>query len=435
MNKPFFDVFPTLKVNNEMQNLFQEVEVSKVATNSRREFIRVHILSRHLLKKQDIFAMEDKIKEQLFTHVKIRIEIVEKYELSEQYTPENLLNEYLDSFLIELNERSVVERNMLQNAGYFFEDENILCLTLTDSIVAQGRKESLIQYLMDVYENRFGKTIEVRVVYEKAKDSSLKYNEVKLQQEVDAIMDHVDAVKAEKALEKEAKEAKEAKAEKKSEEKKFEKKFEKKNFQGAQGSARRGEDPNLIYGRDFYDEEIELSQVVGEMGEITFRGQIRDVETREIRNEKTIIMFPVTDFTDTIMVKMFVRNDQLADVLGAVKKGTFVKMKGVTTIDRFDGELIISSVFGIKKISDFRESRKDTAPEKRVELHCHTMMSDMDCVAKVMSLQNVHMTGDIRHLRLPITVLYRDLRMPIISCMDWIKRIHLKSYMAWKDIL
>ena len=386
MNKPFFDVFPTLKVNNEMQNLFQEVEVSKVATNSNREFIRIHILSRHLLKKQDIFWMEDKIKEQLFTHVKIRIEIVEKYELSEQYTPENLLNEYLDSFLIELNERSVVERNMLQNAGYFFEDENILCLTLTDSIVAQGRKESLIQYLMDVYENRFGKTIEVRVVYEKAKDSSLKYNEVKLQQEVDAIMDHVDAVKAEKALEKEAKEAKEAKAEKKSEEKKFEKKFEKKNFQGAQGSARRGEDPNLIYGRDFYDEEIELSQVVGEMGEITFRGQIRDVETREIRNEKTIIMFPVTDFTDTIMVKMFVRNDQLADVLGAVKKGTFVKMKGVTTIDRFDGELIISSVFGIKKISDFRESRKDTAPEKRVELHCHTMMSDMDGVAKVMSL-------------------------------------------------
>jgi len=401
MNKPFFDVFPTLKVNNELKNLFQDVEVWKVATNSSREFIRVHILSRHLLKKQDIFAMEDKIKEQLFTYVKIRIEIVEKYELSEQYTPENLLNEYLDSFLAELNERSVVERNMLQTATYFFEDENILCLKLIDSIVAQGKKESLTQYLTDVFEHRFNRPIEVRVVYEKAKGSSLKYNDVKLQQEVDAIIDHVDAVKAEKALEKEAKEAKEAKAEKKAEEKKFEKKFEKKNFQGNQGSARRGEDPNLIYGRDFYDEDIELSQVVGEMGEITFRGQIRDVETREIRNEKTIIMFPVTDFTDTITVKMFVRNDQLADVLGAVKKGTFVKMKGVTTIDRFDGELIISSVFGIKKIADFREGRKDTAPEKRVELHCHTMMSDMDGVAKVAALaKRVHDWG---HKALAIT--------------------------------
>jgi uncharacterized protein (DUF1697 family) len=77
--------------------------------------------------------------------------------------------------------------------------------------VAQGKKESLTQYLTDVFENRFGRPVEVRVVYEKAKDSSLKYNEVKLQQEVDAIMDHADAVKAEKALEKEAKEAKEAK--------------------------------------------------------------------------------------------------------------------------------------------------------------------------------------------------------------------------------
>ena len=70
---------------------------------------------------------------------------------------------------------------------------------------------------------------------------------------------------------------------------------------------KRSDDPNLIYGRDFEDETIELSQVVGEMGEITFRGQVTSFDTREIRNEKTIVMFAVTDFTDTIMVKLFVR--------------------------------------------------------------------------------------------------------------------------------
>ena len=52
---------------------------------------------------------------------------------------------------------------------------------------------------------------------------------------------------------------------------------------------------------------------------------------------KTILMFSVTDFTDTITVKMFVRNDQLAELLGDIKKGAFVKIKGVTTIDKFDG--------------------------------------------------------------------------------------------------
>ena len=130
------------------------------------------------------------------------------------------------------------------------------------------------------------------------------------------------------------------------------------------------------------------------MGEITFRGKVIEFDTREIRNEKTIVMFAVTDFTDTIMVKMFVRNEQLPDVLGDIKKGAFLKIKGVTTIDKFDGELTIGSVTGIRKISDFTESRMDTAPEKRVELHCHTKMSDMDGVSEVVDiLKRAHEWG------------------------------------------
>ena len=114
-----------------------------------------------------------------------------------------------------------------------------------------------------------------------------------------------------------------------------------------------GDDPNLIYGKNFEDEPIKLEQVVSEMGEITIHGKIINFDTREIRNEKTIIIFAVTDFTDTITIKMFARNDQLPEILGDLKKGAFVKIKGVTTIDKFDGELTIGSITGIKKIGDF----------------------------------------------------------------------------------
>ena len=93
-----------------------------------------------------------------------------------------------------------------------------------------------------------------------------------------------------------------------------------------------------------------MEQVVSEMGEITIHGKIINFDTREIRNEKTIIIFAVTDFTDTITIKMFARNDQLPEILGDLKKGAFVKIKGVTTIDKFDGELTIGSITGIKKI-------------------------------------------------------------------------------------
>ena len=139
----------------------------------------------------------------------------------------------------------------------------------------------------------------------------------------------------------------------------------------------------MVFGRDFEDGAIPIEQIVGEMGEIVVRGKVLSLETREIRNEKTIIIFSITDFTDTIMVKMFSRNEYVKDITAEVKKGAFFKIKGVTTIDRFDGELTIGSVNGIKKIPDFTSVRMDNSPQKRVELHCHTKMSDMDGVSEV----------------------------------------------------
>ena len=413
MSKPFFEVFPTLKLNAEIRMLYDGVEVTKVATNSTRDFIKVCLYSRHLIQKKYIYETERMLKQQLFGRSRVQVTIHEQYELSEQYTPENLMNEYYDSLLLELDQRSVVERSMLQSADYEFSDGNILCLKLVDSIVAQGKKDSLSSYLTGVFQERFHRPIEVRVLYEEPKDSKLKYNEIKLQQEVDAIIDQSAAVQEEKALKKKEKEEK-AEAAGKDANKTTGKSGRnsagpgpKKGFfgsgkkEGFSYSKRTSDDPNVIYGREFDDEPMELKNVVGEMGEITIRGKVISFETREIRNEKTIIMFAVTDFTDTIMVKMFVKNEQLADILASVKIGAFLKIRGVTTIDRFDGELTIGSVAGIRKISDFTVSRTDTAPEKRVELHCHTKMSDMDGVTDVKDL--LKRAHDWGHKALAIT--------------------------------
>ncbi|MBQ1311277.1 MAG: PolC-type DNA polymerase III, partial [Blautia sp.] len=151
-------------------------------------------------------------------------------------------------------------------------------------------------------------------------------------------------------------------------------------------SARRDDNPDLIYGRDFEGETIPLETITGEMGEVLIRGQVISVEAREIRNEKTILIFPVTDFTDTIVVKMFLRNEQVPEVTAELKPKAFIRIRGVTTIDRFDGELTIGNIWGIKKIGDFTSVRMDNSPMKRVELHCHTKMSDMDGVTDAKAL-------------------------------------------------
>ena len=388
MGKDFFEVFPTLNLPEDVRFLLKDVRVTKVATNSTRDFIRIYLFSTHLLQKKKIYELEYSIKHQLFDRSSIQVEILESYQLSGQYTPENLMNEYYESILLELEQRSAVERSMFEHADCEFED-GVLNLKLQNSIVAEGKKDSIVNLLLEVFNNRFHVPLSVKVGYlPPKKKSALEFNDLLLQAEVDEIIERNEALRKEK--QKKAGESenggndsgkeKSPPVPKMPKEKRFGKEMKKPIMRR---DFRKSDDPNMIYGRDFDDTPIELSQVVGEMGEITIRGKVISFDTREIRNEKTILMFAVTDFTDTITVKMFARNDQLPDLLGDIKKGSFLKVKGITTIDKFDGELTIGSVTGIRKIHDFTVSRKGLYPEKRVELHCHTKMSDMDGVSEV----------------------------------------------------
>ena len=409
MGKLFFDVFPTLKVNKEYENLFREVEVMKVTTTSLRDFIRVHICSTHLIAKRSVCKMEEMIREQLLGHTQIQVEVVETYQLSELYTPENLLREYRDSILYELQRQSMLEYNMFQNAVCTFEDTQTLCIEMTDSIVAEGKKDAIVGTIDRIFNERCQVPTKIKVLYREPQESkNKKHGEIRIQQEVDAILEQNASLHEEKIAQKKEKTEgvkkkesvpKQEKAPAEPKKKEFPKReFQKKEFYR---SPKRSDNPDVLYGRDFEDEAIPLSDVVGEMGEITIRGKILKLETREIRNEKTIVMFAITDFTDTIMVKMFTRNEQLPEILAGIKKGAFLKIKGVTTIDKFDGELTIGSVVGIRKISDFTTTRKDTSPEKRVELHCHTKMSDMDGVSEAQAL--VARAHDWGHQAIAIT--------------------------------
>ena len=128
MAKKFFEVFPTLKLNERARTLLMDVNIEKVSTNTNRDYLHVHIVSTHLLSKKLVISLETAIKEQLFGLNPIQIKIVESYYLSSLYTPENLMKEYYDSILFELKKKSIVEYNMFLTAKYHFENENILPL-------------------------------------------------------------------------------------------------------------------------------------------------------------------------------------------------------------------------------------------------------------------------------------------------------------------
>ena len=82
-DKKFFHVFPTLRADDDVRLLFSDVEVKKITTNSRRDFLNIYIFSRHLIQKKQIFQMEQCIKDQLFAKTAVAVHIVEEYFLNQ----------------------------------------------------------------------------------------------------------------------------------------------------------------------------------------------------------------------------------------------------------------------------------------------------------------------------------------------------------------
>ena len=76
----------------------------------------------------------------------------------------------------------------------------------------------------------------------------------------------------------------------------------------------------MLYGRDFNDDITAIEQLETPVGEVAVNGMVMSVEPRPIRDERTILSIAVTDFTDSIIVKMFVKNEQLDDMYGFIKK-------------------------------------------------------------------------------------------------------------------
>ncbi|MCH4192320.1 MAG: PolC-type DNA polymerase III [Butyrivibrio sp.] len=396
MAKPFFDVFPTLKLDGRMKELMNEVEVDKVSTTRKQDFIRIYLSSNRLIEKADVWKAEKEIKKQFFGSADLTVKIYERFHLSAQYTPQNLMEIYEDSILQEFKEYSPIEYTLLKNAEFVFPEEDQVELVLEDSVVGMSKAPEITTILTKILNERCGFSVRV--------SSSFKKAEKKEEVAPDYSRESAKMAAKMEATE-EAKEARKEKREQAKEERKAAEgtagapktsfgngtgSFKGGSFKGKSkwggrdfGGFKKSDDPNVIYGRDFDDDTMQIADIAGEMGEVCIHGKIILYDKREIRNEKSILIFDVTDFTDTITVKMFTHNEQVPDLEKEIKVGAFIKLKGITMVDKFDHELTIGSVAGIRKITDFTVKRVDNSELKRVELHCHTKMSDMDGVSEV----------------------------------------------------
>lgn len=360
--KKFFDVFPALKLNDNLQAMFEEVYVTRVSSNMSHDKLRVYIESSRLIEKSAIFTVRDEIIRNLRMGKRIGIEIVEKYHLSQQYTVENLLDAYKESIVMELGVRSPIVSTMFKKAPIRW-DGNKMIIDLEANIISESRMKILKDTVERIFANRFEMPIEVVIDKKRFETNRFaKQNARRLQNEVEVLLNRDNGPKAKK-----------------------EEKKEEAPKPVVIRKASRSDNPEVVYGRDFkFESDTNLCDVFEGTGECTVKGQIMTMDERETKTGKFIVTLEITDFTDSIAVKMFLADGNvLKDFKQKVKKGSFVRIKGVALYDTWDKQVEISRVDGMKSISPFAtEKRKDTAVDKRIELHCHTKMSDMDGVSE-----------------------------------------------------
>ena len=145
---------------------------------------------------------------------------------------------------------------------------------------------------------------------------------------------------------------------------------------------REAKDPNSVIGRGIKEEPIKIKTLIGEDNNVVIEAKVFGTDYFEsTKTDFKIITLKVTDYSDSIYCKVFVREDEeYKRLCKELKAGNWYKIRGYTKNDQFAKELVLNAR-DILKIEKNEESVKDTAEEKRVELHCHTKMSQMDGVA------------------------------------------------------
>ena len=134
-----------------------------------------------------------------------------------------------------------------------------------------------------------------------------------------------------------------------------------------------------IYGRPFKTPAIPMHEVSLDLGAVTIEGRVFSVEHKELKKRNAwVINFDMTDNTGSVRINRFMENEEAKPILEKVKVGSVLKVQGRMTVNKFDNETVLQPT---AIMPGEMPKRQDTATGgKRVELHLHTVMSNMDAL-------------------------------------------------------
>lgn len=254
-----------------------------------------------------------------------------------------LVEEYWGDFVTQIDTVSVYAANLLKNSERRVRGDELTLLFRAPSAVEIARAKKIDELVQRYFSHIAGKHVTVHLaLQEMAVDEQERFESQKRDEEQQLI---------EEAL--------------------------KQRDSAPENSPSEQVVTKVVIGHGIREEPVPIQTIVEEERRIALQGEVFRVETRELRSGRTLLMFNLTDYTDSLQIKLFARDREETAMVQQLKDGMWVKVRGSVQHDTFARELVMIAN-DIEQIEPLIEARIDTATEKRVEWHVHTTMSAMD---------------------------------------------------------
>ena len=350
MHEKFLNVFGKVNSKDNIKAYFSDAYVEKLSVSKSTKILQADVSSKSLIPNRYKALMEKDIFDAVSVAQQVKLNI--RYDIEDK-SPRNVFDFIWKDAVSVLSEESPVCGCVFDDCEIEEDDGKIVIYTGHNSAFYLYKK-GVDKYLTDRIRDEFG--VNVPVAFKNKKATEEEQQDYKKKHE-NYERQLIESIMTEKATAETAKET--AKAE----------------------EVKAGIENGIIMGRDpIKDEPIKIKNTRTEGEKVVIQGEIFNIEEREIKGDRYIVSFDITDGSDSTTVKFF--TDKSAyDCDGGIKsalKGAYVKVKGEVQYDKYAKEIVIMSRNIVK--ADRPPARMDTSEEKRVELHLHTTMSTMDAV-------------------------------------------------------
>lgn len=392
----------------EQGNVMVKEQVQKKVTDDKKKIRDVFkdfttesfALYNSLITSINIFKKSGKLETSIEAEKQIKIKDLEKFEiyLENRFQLKNVLIriKYLEKFetniekewediISYISRKHPLTKALLRGSKIEVEGSNVnVNLAFKGKALLDGKNFNIV--LSELIKNIYGENYKIQFV-ENISEEKLKEYQAHLESLEEQV---VNIAKAEMV---------EAAESKKSEKKVSNAANENNNSTNVeQGVAKPVESNNekaeedttnpVIYGRvgKMSDPLVKVADLTIDSGKVMIDGEILATETRELKSGKILAMFNLFDGSSTITCKVFLEAEKSKAILKRMNSAKGVKVIGTAQFDPFAKELGVIANAIVESTGIKREVRQDNSQEKRVELHMHTQMSQMDAMTSAEDL-------------------------------------------------